>query len=159
MADHDIDEQQNTQITIYSGRGVLIESETGPFWLWGTGSEHHVLDQYQLVNTRNVFMGQIQTETPYFQPISNAVVPFNPVPSLRDPDFVASCAGVGGQLRGGLGPARHRLTRRFCVWRGPVLVLRQLQHGLLDFLGRADVPVAHHAHPSRSRQAASICIT
>lgn len=73
-----------------------IESETGPFWLWGTGSEHHVLYQYQLVNTRNIFMGQIQTETPYFQPTPNALVPFSPVASLNDPDFSASCAGVSG---------------------------------------------------------------
>ncbi|GAB1316002.1 hypothetical protein MFIFM68171_06212 [Madurella fahalii] len=95
-ADHDIDEQLNTQITIYSGRGIYIESETGPFWLWGTGSEHHVLYQYQLANTKNVFMGQIQTETPYFQPVPNGLVPFNPVAALNDPDFRASCAGVQG---------------------------------------------------------------
>ncbi|KAJ4293965.1 hypothetical protein N0V88_005479 [Collariella sp. IMI 366227] len=75
--------------------GQYIESEMGPFWLWGTGSEHHVLYQYQLANTRNIFMGQIQTETPYFQPVPNALVP-SPVPSLNDPDFAASCAGVGG---------------------------------------------------------------
>jgi glucan 1,3-beta-glucosidase len=73
-----------------------IESETGPFWLWGTGSEHHVLYQYQLANTRNIFMGQIQTETPYYQPTPNALVPFKPVASLNDPDFAASCAGVEG---------------------------------------------------------------
>jgi glucan 1,3-beta-glucosidase len=73
-----------------------IESENGPFWLWGTGSEHHVLYQYQLANTRNIFMGQIQTETPYYQPTPNALVPFRPVASLNDPDFAASCAGVEG---------------------------------------------------------------
>ncbi|KAK4150377.1 glucan 1,3-beta-glucosidase [Chaetomidium leptoderma] len=95
-ADHDIDEHLNTQITIYSGRGLYIESENGPFWLWGTGSEHFVLYQYQLANTRNIFMGQIQTETPYFQPTPNALVPFPPVASLNDPDFRASCAGVEG---------------------------------------------------------------
>lgn len=32
-ADHDIDDQSNTQITIYSGRGLLIESTAGTFWL------------------------------------------------------------------------------------------------------------------------------
>lgn len=32
-ADHDIDDSSNTQITIYSGRGLLIESTSGTFWL------------------------------------------------------------------------------------------------------------------------------
>jgi glucan 1,3-beta-glucosidase len=32
-ADHDIDDQSNTQITIYTGRGLLIESNAGTFWL------------------------------------------------------------------------------------------------------------------------------
>lgn len=32
-ADHDIDNQDNTQITIYNGRGLLIESTRGAMWL------------------------------------------------------------------------------------------------------------------------------
>jgi glucan 1,3-beta-glucosidase len=32
-ADHDIDDSQDTQITVYSGRGLLIESSTGNIWL------------------------------------------------------------------------------------------------------------------------------
>jgi glucan 1,3-beta-glucosidase len=36
-------------------------------------------------------MGQIQTETPYYQP-SSAGMPFPPVTSLKDPDFASSCA-------------------------------------------------------------------
>jgi glucan 1,3-beta-glucosidase len=32
-ADHDIDDQGNTQITVYSGRGLLIESTAGTLWL------------------------------------------------------------------------------------------------------------------------------
>lgn len=31
----------------------------------GTSVEHHTLYQYQLANTKNVYMGFIQTETPY----------------------------------------------------------------------------------------------
>lgn len=31
----------------------------------GTSVEHHALYQYQLANTKDVFMGFIQTETPY----------------------------------------------------------------------------------------------
>lgn len=96
MADHDIEDPALTQITLYSGRGLYIESATGTFWLWGTGSEHHVLYQYQFVNTQNIFAGQIQTETPYFAPQPNALVPFPPVAALNDPDFRASCQGVAG---------------------------------------------------------------
>lgn len=32
-ADHDIDSSANTQISIYTGRGLLIESTNGPVWL------------------------------------------------------------------------------------------------------------------------------
>jgi glucan 1,3-beta-glucosidase len=32
-ADHDIDDSSNTQITIYNGRGLYIESAAGTFWL------------------------------------------------------------------------------------------------------------------------------
>jgi glucan 1,3-beta-glucosidase len=38
-------------------------------------------------------MGQIQTETPYYQPTPQAPTPFSPVSSLNDPDFATSCAG------------------------------------------------------------------
>ncbi|KAK3384571.1 pectate lyase superfamily protein-domain-containing protein [Lasiosphaeria ovina] len=95
-ADHDIDDAANTQITIYSGRGLYIESTAGTFWLWGTASEHHTLYQYQLAGTQNIFMGQIQTETPYYQPNPTAVVPFPVVAALNDPNFSTSCSGVGG---------------------------------------------------------------
>lgn len=37
LADHDV-ENTDTQITIYSGRGILSESQ-GPVWLIGTGCE------------------------------------------------------------------------------------------------------------------------
>jgi len=32
-ADHDIDSSDNTQITVYAGRGLYIESTAGTFWL------------------------------------------------------------------------------------------------------------------------------
>lgn len=41
-------------------------------------------------------MGMIQTETPYYQPTPNALVPFPSVSSLNDPNFGSSCAGVSG---------------------------------------------------------------
>jgi glucan 1,3-beta-glucosidase len=33
VADHDIDNSDNTQITIYAGRGLLIDQSAGPIWL------------------------------------------------------------------------------------------------------------------------------
>jgi len=63
-ADHDIDDSENTQVTIYNGRGLLVESTAGEIWIYGTAVEHHTLYQYQLANTQNVYMGFIQTETP-----------------------------------------------------------------------------------------------
>lgn len=96
-ADHDLDDvaNQNTRISVYSGRGISIESTVGNIWLVGTAVEHHVLYQYQLYGTKNVFMGFIQTETPYFQPSPNAVVPFTPLTDHNDPNFSVFCSGKG----------------------------------------------------------------
>lgn len=91
-ADHDID--YHTQVNIYNTRGkgptlliyklflckskhtndffatgFLCESK-GPMWLYGTAMEHSVLYQYNFKNANNIFMGAIQTETPYYQPSS-----------------------------------------------------------------------------------------
>lgn len=93
-ADHDIDDASNTQITVYSGRGLFIESTMGSFWLVGTAVEHHVLYQYQLADTVNIFASQLQTETPYFQPLPNSLVPFTANDTLQDPTF--DCDGVSG---------------------------------------------------------------
>ncbi|KAL9095022.1 MAG: hypothetical protein Q9165_002624 [Trypethelium subeluteriae] len=71
-ADHSLDTGGSPQIDIYTGRGVLIESP-GPTWLYGTASEHSVLYNYQLSGAQNIWMGMIQSETPYFQP--NPVAP------------------------------------------------------------------------------------
>jgi len=96
-ADHDLDDvnNNNTQISVYSGRGISIESTTGNIWLVGTAVEHHDLYQYQLSNTKNIFMGFIQTETPYYQPSPNALVPFNPLADRNDPNFSVFCSGKG----------------------------------------------------------------
>ena len=60
VADHDIDYPLNgandssaSQVSIYSGRGILIESQ-GPSWFYGTASEHSVLYQYQLLDAKDV---------------------------------------------------------------------------------------------------------
>ncbi|RAL05308.1 exo-beta-1,3-glucanase Exg0 [Aspergillus ibericus CBS 121593] len=85
-ADHDLDMSDHNQINIYNGRGVLIESQ-GPVWLYGTASEHNQLYNYQVSNAKGVFMGLIQTETPYYQANPNALTPFTPQTAWNDPDF------------------------------------------------------------------------
>ncbi|KAI1654746.1 glycoside hydrolase family 55 protein [Daldinia decipiens] len=95
-ADHDIEDATNTQITIYSGRGLLIESTVGNFWLVGTAVEHNNLYNYQFVGTKNIFASMLQTETPYYQPTPDATKPFPVVEALKDPDFAATCNGVEG---------------------------------------------------------------
>ncbi|KAL2827770.1 pectate lyase superfamily protein-domain-containing protein [Aspergillus cavernicola] len=90
VADHDLDNPLNseayndeegipvnvqTQISIYAARGVLIESQ-GPTWLYGSSSEHMQMYHYQLQNASNIFLGHMQTETPYYQPNPNALEPY-----------------------------------------------------------------------------------
>ncbi|KAF2688804.1 glycoside hydrolase family 55 protein [Lentithecium fluviatile CBS 122367] len=92
VADHDLDDtlNNNTQITIYAGRGLLVESIQGRMWLYGTAVEHHVKYEYQFVDTRDVFMGQIQTETAYYQPNPDATIPFPEDKERFDPVFTPS---------------------------------------------------------------------
>ncbi|KAJ7349186.1 exo-beta-1,3-glucanase [Mycena albidolilacea] len=86
LADHDLDGNGATQISLYSGRGILSES-AGPVWLIGTGSEHHTLYQYSLVGAQNHYLGLIQTETPYYQPTPVAPSPFTVNSDFKDPSF------------------------------------------------------------------------
>lgn len=85
-ADHDFDTKDQTQLDVYVGRGMLIES-TGPTWLWGTSVEHCVLYQYQLSAAKNIVMGLIQTESPYFQSMPTAPEPFKIGAFPDDPAF------------------------------------------------------------------------
>ena len=99
-ADHELDLPDHNQINIYTGRGVLIESN-GPAWLFGTASEHNQLYNYQVSDSSNVFLGLIQTETPYYQSNPDALSPFTPqVDAWNDPDFsnceTASCRKAWG---------------------------------------------------------------
>ncbi|CEI40849.1 Glucan 1,3-beta-glucosidase [Fusarium venenatum] len=93
VADHDLENQNYARVALFAGRGVLIEFQRGRIWLSATGSEHHVLYQYQFANTRDVYIGHAQTEQAYFQPIHLAQYPFPPVPALHDPDFEKDCQG------------------------------------------------------------------
>lgn len=63
VSDHDLDRDDHGQISIFSGRGVLLENQ-GPVWMYGTASEHSQLYNYQIANAKNVYMALIQTETP-----------------------------------------------------------------------------------------------
>lgn len=71
-ADHTLDTTDanhrvaGKQISLLAARGILIESNPGPVWLWGGASEHFLLYQYQLDHAANVFIGHAQTESPYF---------------------------------------------------------------------------------------------
>jgi glucan 1,3-beta-glucosidase len=98
-ADHELDLDDHNQINVYTGRGVLIESQNA-VWLWGTSSEHHQLYNYQVSNAKNVFMGLIQSETPYYQSNPTALTPYTPQDSWNDPDFAncktASCRKAWG---------------------------------------------------------------
>ena len=98
-ADHDLDStlpaSMNTNITVYSGRGLLISSTRGNIWLVATAVEHHALYQYQFADTRGIFAGQVQTETAYYQPHPDISAPFPAVPALRDPDNAKVCRRTG----------------------------------------------------------------
>ncbi|KAJ8699458.1 hypothetical protein PTI98_002571 [Pleurotus ostreatus] len=85
LADHDLDVLEEDQITLFSGRGILSESQ-GPVWMIGT-AEHHVLYQYNLYEAKDHYMGLIQTESPYFQPTPAAPHPFPPSEKYNDPSF------------------------------------------------------------------------
>ncbi|KAH0545396.1 hypothetical protein FGG08_000537 [Glutinoglossum americanum] len=95
-ADHDVDDPSIAQITIYTGRGLHVESASGNIWLVGTGVEHATLYQYQFATTKSIFMGQIQSETPYYQPNPTALLPFKYNATWRDPNFAVKCAGKSG---------------------------------------------------------------
>ena len=92
VADHDLDIPAQSQIDIYVARGILIESQ-GPTWMYGTASEHAVLYQYQTSGAKDLFMGMIQTETPYFQRTPPAPEPFTSTLGkfANDPTF-SHCA-------------------------------------------------------------------
>lgn len=85
-ADHDLDKDSQDQIDVYAARGILVESQ-GPTWMYGTSSEHHALYQYQFSNARDIVVGMIQTESPYYQPVPRAPQPFTIGQFPADPDF------------------------------------------------------------------------
>ncbi|ESZ92473.1 glycoside hydrolase family 55 protein [Sclerotinia borealis F-4128] len=114
VADHDIEDPDLSQISIYAGRGLYCESKVGVIWLIGTAVEHHTLYQYQFDNTRDIFAGQIQTETAYYQPNPNALYPFPALTEWNDPDFTSICGNsTGGNCAEGWG---LRIIDSECVY-------------------------------------------
>jgi glucan 1,3-beta-glucosidase len=102
-ADHDIDDPNETQITVYTGRGLYCDSTLGNIWLVGTAVEHHAFYQYQFAGTTNIYAGQIQTETAYWQPNPSAGAVFPIITGFNDPNFSASCQGISGNCADGWG--------------------------------------------------------
>ncbi|KAE8334280.1 pectin lyase fold/virulence factor [Aspergillus arachidicola] len=103
-ADHDLDDPSDTQISVYTGRGLLVEGEN--IWLYGTSVEHHSLYQYQFSDAQNVVAGYIQTETPYWQPTNDTSLgPYPTDTTIQDPIFSnclsGPCSALGLRVRGG----------------------------------------------------------
>ncbi|KAJ7261315.1 exo-beta-1,3-glucanase [Mycena haematopus] len=94
LADHDLDGNGASQISLFSGRGILSES-AGPVWMIGTAAEHSSLYQYSLQGAQNHYMGLIQTETPYYQPSPAAPGPFTVDATFHDPSFDGVSAAWG----------------------------------------------------------------
>ncbi|KAF7294244.1 hypothetical protein HMN09_01152800 [Mycena chlorophos] len=89
-ADHDLDDAGQGRVNVFSARGILVDHSPGPVWLVGTASEHAVFYQYAVVNSQNVYMGMIQTETPYYQPTPAPPTPFNALSAWNDPSWASS---------------------------------------------------------------------
>ncbi|KAF2828532.1 exo-beta 1,3 glucanase-like protein [Ophiobolus disseminans] len=89
-ADHDLDDWNSTQISVFTGRGLHVEANN--VFLWGSGVEHHALYQYQFSNIQNVFAGYIQTETPYYMPTPDArTQPYGRSDRYNDPNYTTAC--------------------------------------------------------------------
>ena len=86
VADHELDLLDHSQINIYNGRGLLVESQ-GPVWLYGTSFEHSMLYNYQIANAKDIYMGVIQSETAYMQANPNSLSAFIPQDAWSDPAF------------------------------------------------------------------------
>jgi hypothetical protein len=89
VADHELDLGDHSQVNIYNGRGLLLESTKGA-WLWGTASEHSVLYNYAFNGAQNVYTNILQTETAYMQGNPDARTPYTSNPTYADPSW-ASC--------------------------------------------------------------------
>lgn len=79
-------------ISVYVGRGFLIESQEAT-WLYGTASEHSVYYQYNFNGAKNIFVGFLQTESPYYQPTPKPPQPFEGAVGRMAGDPTYKCDG------------------------------------------------------------------
>ncbi|KAI6146888.1 glycoside hydrolase family 55 protein [Pisolithus tinctorius] len=68
-ADHDLDAGNSAQISVFTGRGVLSQS-AGPVCTLR-------FTNYNLASAQNHWIGFVQTETPYYQPVPAAPAPYS----------------------------------------------------------------------------------
>ena len=105
-ADHDLDytrpvtDAVEDHITVYTGRGLYIDNVKGPIWLYGTAVEHHAVYEYQIVDSTDIVIGFMQTETAYYQPNPRASLPFPYRADWKDPGFTPACATDGTTCSG-----------------------------------------------------------
>ena len=92
VADHDADNAALTQITVYAGRGVLLEGTS--LLLYGVAAEHHTQYQFHVHNGNNIVMGLVQSETAYYQPNPGAALPYPSNSAFGDPALGASGWGA-----------------------------------------------------------------
>src|ERR1700712_3124632 len=99
VADHDIDSKDQTRINVYGARGILIESQ-GPSWFQSVSNEHSTLYNWQLAGAKNIYLSQIQSETPYFQAGQTpSIEPYIPDVNFRsDPEFTDCNVNKTGKL-------------------------------------------------------------
>ncbi|UJO13497.1 Glucan 1,3-beta-glucosidase [Fulvia fulva] len=97
VADHDLEQNNQTQISLYSARGALFQSK-GAVWAWGSASEHSVIYNYQLDGVEAFFGGFMQTETPYFQPNPEVPQPFTFDARYDDPTFTICSNSTGAAV-------------------------------------------------------------
>ncbi|KAK3393387.1 hypothetical protein B0H63DRAFT_531127 [Podospora didyma] len=83
-------ENVSTQISVFATRGTLIESK-GLSWFYGGGSEHAVLYNYLFSGAKSVFMGHMQTESPYFQPKPGPPAPFRAGARFPNDPYFSHC--------------------------------------------------------------------
>lgn len=120
VADHDVEDPQLRQITVYAGRGLLDESRSGTVWLVGTAVEHHTLYQYQFADTQNVFAGQVCLPTHTTRKsIANI---------FEDPDRDSLCASKLKEIMLGASSCLTLVFKRQCQH----LKLRHLRHVSAD---------------------------
>ncbi|CAK5279354.1 unnamed protein product [Mycena citricolor] len=140
LADHEMEGDGYSQLTLYSGRGVLSES-AGPVWMIGAAAEHHTLYQFNLVGAKNHYMGLLQTETVCAHGermmscsdlSSPAVLPADPRRSwtVHAQQRVPRSVLLWDHLR--LGSQRDRLLEHPCLWRRILQLLQQLLANVSD---------------------------